>query len=179
MRAASTIELYVRSARAWCQWLVRQNEMTKTPFASLTVPKGGYRPLHPIEAEEWEQPLVACQTSEREGVLAEQLRARNTAILWVLFETGMQVAEVCGLRLCDVNLEEGSVSVRDTRVGERRCRLGAQGAQAIRAYMEKHRLKYRVSSRREEVLFVSERGRPLTANAFLLVFKRLKKRVGL
>ena len=179
MRATSTIESYVRSARAWCQWLVSQHELTKTPFASLTVPKGGHRPLHPIEPEEWEQLLVACQTAEREGVLAEQMRARNKAMLWILFETGMHVSELCDLRLGDVNLEEGSLRVRGPGGHERRCILGAQGAQALREYVEKRHFKHKASSRNDKPLFVSERGQPLTANAFVLVFGRLKKRAGI
>ncbi len=122
---------------------------------------------------------MACQTAEREGVLAEQMRARNRAMLWILFETGMHVSELCDLHLGDVNVEEGSLRVRGPGKYERRCLLGAQGAQALRGYVEQHRFRQKALSRKEEPLFVSERGHLLTANVFVLVFGRLKKRAGI
>ena len=45
--------------------------------------------------------------------------------------------------------------------------------------MEKRHFKHKASSRNDESLFVSEREQPLTANAFVLVFGRLKKRAGI
>jgi len=44
-------------------------------------------------------------------VLAEQATARNRAMLWVLFETGMRASEVCALRLSDVDREQGILRV--------------------------------------------------------------------
>lgn len=179
VRLTSTMESYARSARAWCQWLVDQHYLKQTPFASLTLPKGGNRPVHPIEAEEWERLLVACRTPRKVGVVAEQVRARNAAILWILFETGMHLSEVCGLRLADVNVHDGMLRVQGRGSQERRSMLGGQGVQAVRVYMEKHRLKSGARVGKQDSLFLSERGRPLTANAFSQVFERLKKQAGI
>lgn len=37
-RAASTVESYARSARAFCQWAVRTGRLRVTPFACLSLP---------------------------------------------------------------------------------------------------------------------------------------------
>jgi site-specific recombinase XerD len=35
----------------------------------------------------------------------DHLTARNRALLWLFWETGLLVTEVCGLRLADVDCE--------------------------------------------------------------------------
>jgi integrase len=104
-RSTGTRESYARSARAFCQWLVRRRYVKQTPFAHLIIPKGNPPPLHLLEPEEWERLLQACRPIGGKPILAEQAAARNQAILWVLAETEMRTAEVCGLRISDVDRE--------------------------------------------------------------------------
>jgi site-specific recombinase XerD len=97
----STVESYARSARAFCQWLVRHRNLQATPFAHLALPRLETRVFHPLAPEEWEQLLLACRSARKINVLAERATARNRAILWLLFDTGMRVSEVCRLHLSE------------------------------------------------------------------------------
>jgi site-specific recombinase XerD len=108
IRSERTIQTYARSARAFFHWLVRQN-LPATPFADLLLPSGENGLPHPLEPEEWEYLLLACHSPKETGVIANQAAARNRAILWVLFETGMHVTEVCRLCLGDMDREQGMV----------------------------------------------------------------------
>jgi site-specific recombinase XerD len=107
--------------------LVRHRYLQATPFAHLLLPQVENRLLRPLEPEEWEQLLLACHLPKETGVLAERATARNRAILWVLFETGMRASEVCGLRLVDVDREQGILRVRGKGSQQRRLTLGYEG----------------------------------------------------
>jgi site-specific recombinase XerD len=182
LRSPGTVASYARSARAFCQWLVRHRYLQATPFAHLSLPPRENRSLHSLEPEEWEQVLLACHAPKETGVIANRAAARNRAILWILFETGMHVTEICQLRLEDVDREHGALRVQGTGLKARWLTLGHEGWSHLVAYLEEYRLKegVRLEQRgtRSEPLFLSETGRPLTKSAVALVFNRLRKRAG-
>ena len=111
-RSAGTIHSYTRSAHAWCQWLVNAGSLARTPFAEIPLMKGDPPMMHPVETEEWERLLLACELSGEHRVIPEWAPARNRALLWVLYDTGIRLSEVCALRLGDVDLEQGLLMVR-------------------------------------------------------------------
>ena len=45
-------------------------------------------------------------------MLAEWATTRNLAVLWLLFDTGMRLSELCDLHLSDVEREQGIVPLR-------------------------------------------------------------------
>ncbi|GHO96466.1 hypothetical protein KSF_065140 [Reticulibacter mediterranei] len=114
-------------------------------------------------------------------MLAEQATARNRAILWVLFDTGMRATEICALRLGDVDLEQGIVSVQEKGATVRRLTLGHEGLRHLLAYLDNYRLGAAVGGERtdEDSLFLSEADRPLTKSRITLLFDRLKQRAGI
>jgi hypothetical protein len=95
LRQTSTVESYARPVRAFCQWLVHRKDLHATPFAHLALPELETHMLHPLTPEEWEGLLLACRSTRKTDVLAERATMRNRAILWLLFDTGMRVSEVC------------------------------------------------------------------------------------
>ncbi len=115
-------------------------------------------------------------------MIADLAAARNRAILWVLFDTGMYTTEVCELCLGDVDREQGMVRVRGKGGAARWLTLGHEGRRHLFAYLDHFRLKevkhFKQGRANAEPLFLSETGRPLTKSAIGLVFGRLRKRVG-
>ncbi|GER86514.1 hypothetical protein KDW_06760 [Dictyobacter vulcani] len=183
LRAAGTIASYARSARAFCQWLGRQRYLKRTPFVHLHVPHEEPGLLHLVEPEEWERLLLACQPAGKKATGADQVAARNQAVLWILAETGMRTAEVCGMRLSDVDREQGKLKVRGKGSTRRWVLLGHEGLHHLCVYLDHYRLKngQDVKRRRvgEEPLFLSETGHPFTSNGIALLFGRLRKRAGI
>jgi site-specific recombinase XerD len=116
-------------------------------------------------------------------VLAEQATARNQAILWVLAETGMRTAELCGLCISDVDRERGRIRVKGKRSKPRWVELKQEGRRSLLVYLDQYRLKavQGGKGRRvgEEPLFVSEAECPLRTNGIELLFGRLRRRVGM
>jgi site-specific recombinase XerD len=181
-RSPNTVKSYARSARAFCCWLVRHRYRSATPFVDLPLPAAENGVPHPLEPEEWEHLLLACHPPRETGVIADLAAARNRAILWVLFETGMYTTEACELCLGDVDREQGMVRVRGKGGATRWVTLGHEGRRHLLAYLDHFRLKeathFKQESANAEPLFLSETGRPLTKSAIGLLFGRLRERVG-
>ena len=181
--SSSTVESYARSARAFCQWLVRHRCLQATPFAHLHLPQVENRLLHTLEPEEWEHLLLACRPSKKTDVLAEWATTRNRAVLWLLFDTGMRASEPCELRLADVDREQGIVRARGKGPHARRLTLGHEGRRHLLAYLDEDRLREGTCREprgaSEDYLFLPETGRPLTKNGMTLLFGRLRKRAGI
>jgi site-specific recombinase XerD len=182
LRTTGTIASYLRSARAFCQWVVRHTSLKSTPFAHLPLLKAEPLLLQLLEPEEWEGLLLACQPPEETDMLAERAMARNQAILWVLADTGMCVSEICGLRLSDVDQECGILTVKEKGSKQRQLPLGQIGRHALLSYLDQRRPETveAVDQRDacEDPLFLSDTGRSLTDNGIALLFGRLRKRAG-
>ena len=180
-RRASTIATYGRSARAFCHWAVQSGYLEQTPITRGILPKGGKKRLEVIEPDLFERLLLACRPGASSGASGEYIAARNRTLLWIFFDTGMRVSELCGLRVGDVDREQ-----RRLRLGEqgheRWLTLSPDGWYQLLSYLEQYRLKAggRGKGQDEETpLFLSETYEPLTSNALTLVFHRLSKRTGI
>jgi site-specific recombinase XerD len=62
--------------------------------------------------------------------------ARNRALLWVLWDTGLLVSEVCALNLGDVDLAQGSLHIQGSGSKGRALQLTPQVQQALTVYLE-------------------------------------------
>src|SRR5579864_2284205 len=138
-RAERTIQTYARSARAFFHWLVRRETIGENPFDLVTFPKVGKPRIQTIEAEEFERLLVACTPSNESGPIADRAAARNRAILWVLYDTGIRISELCGLRKGDFDRKRGMLTVTGKGSKERRIALGNNCLRNLVYYLDKHR----------------------------------------
>src|SRR6202035_3790501 len=111
-RTVNTVAAYARSARAFCNWLVRQGYVPETLFPQDAVPKARRGLPQAVEPEAFVLLLRACQLTGSPGGQNAGMTSRNRAILWLLLDTGLQASEVCGLRLADVDCADGTVTVR-------------------------------------------------------------------
>ena len=109
------------------------------------------------------------------------MTARNRAILWLLRDTGLQVSELCCLRLTDVDRTGGTVTVRGKKGHLRTFPLSADGQRAVFAYLDQARLTPAwepTELEAQDRLLLTERRHPLTRNSLTLLFKRLSQRAG-
>jgi site-specific recombinase XerD len=180
-RTVSTVAAYARSARAFCNWLVRQGYVSETLFPQDAIPKAQRSLPHPVAPEAFVRLLRACQLAGSPGGLNAGMTARNRAILWLLRDTGLQVSELCRLRLADVDRAGGTVTVRGKRGDLRTFPLSADGQRAVCTYLDQARLTPKwepaVPEARDRLL-LTERRHPLTKNSLTLLFRRLSQRAG-
>ena len=183
VRSERTIQTYARSVRAFFHWLVRRETIESNPFDRVTFPKVGKPLIQTIEAEEFERLLLACTPTNESGPIADRAGARNRAILWVFYDTGIRVSELCGLRLRDFDRKRGILTVTGKGSKERRVALGQNCLRHLLYYLDRHRPDAEElaewGSVGEDHLFLSETRTPLTKNGVTLLFARLRKRAGI
>jgi site-specific recombinase XerD len=181
MRSERTIQTYARSVRAFFHWLIRRQFLASNPFDLVTFPKVGKPLIQTITAEEFERLLWACAPPNETGPIAERAAVRNRAILWVFYDAGIRVSELCGLRLGSFDRKHGILTVWGKGSKERRIALGQNCQRHLLYYLDHHRPDEEELSEwgnaREDHLFLSETRLPLTKNGVTLLFARLKKRV--
>jgi integrase/recombinase XerD len=182
-RSERTIQTYARSVRAFFHWLVRRELIERNPFDRVVFPRVGKPLIQTIEPEEFEQLLVACVPPNESGPLADRAAVRNRAILWLLYDTGMRVSELCGLRLSDFDRKHGVITVRGKGSKERRVALGANCLRNLLYYLDRHRPGEEElaewGSAGEDHLFLAETRTPLTKNGVEMLFARIRKRAGI
>lgn len=183
VRSERTIQTYARSVRAFCHWLVRRQSLKHNPFDQILFPKVGKPLIQTITAEEFEKLLWACAAPNETGPIAERAAVRNRAILWVLYDTGIRVSELCGLREEHFDRKRGVLTVQGKGSKERRVALGQNCQRHLLYYLDHQRPDEEElaewGSAGEDHLFLSETRLPFTKNGVTLLFARLKKRAGI
>jgi integrase/recombinase XerD len=66
---------------------------------------------------------------------AKPVMARDRGLLWVLFDTGITVAELCALRIADLDQQTGLLRVKGKGGKERQMPLGATCLSHLRSYL--------------------------------------------
>ena len=180
-RTVSTVAAYARSAQAFCNWLVQKGYLAEALFPHDVIPAVPPGSPSLVEPEMFVHLLRACQLHGSPAGHHAGVTARNRAILWLLWETGMQVSELCGLRLADVDRASGTVTVQGKRGALRTFPLSADGKRALCAYLDQDRLtpawEPAVPEARDRLL-LTERRRPLIKSSLAGLFQRLNRRAG-
>jgi site-specific recombinase XerD len=183
VRSERTIQTYARSVRAFFHWLIRRKTIETNPFERMVFPKVGKPLIQTIEPEEFERLLVACTPPNDTGPLAERAAVRNRAILWLFYDTGIRVSELCGLKLQDFDRRHAILTVKGKGSKERRIALGTTCLRHLLSYVDRHRPDKEELSEwgraNEDHLFLSETRLPLTRNGITQLFARLRKRTGI
>ena len=90
------------------------------------------------------------------------LAVRDKAIIEVLYSSGLRLAELIGLDLSDLDLQQGLISVTGKGKKSRRVPLGSKAIEAIQAWL-KRRTEINVTD--SEAVFVSQNGKRLAARS--------------
>ena len=104
--AAASISRSVASIRAFFQFLWKEGVITSDPAENLKPPKVEKKAPEILTVEEVDRLL---QKPDRENVKG----IRDSAMLELLYATGMRVSEMLHLQVSDVNLQLGYVICHD------------------------------------------------------------------
>ena len=99
---------------------------------------------------------------------------RNYAMLLMTFRHGLRVSELCGLKVSDVDFQEGTITVRRLKHGVSGIHPLFKGeAKALKAWLA---IRADTDS---AALFVSEQGKPFTRAAINLLLDRIARAANL
>ncbi len=141
---------------AWCRWLVRQNHLLHNPAADLELPK---------KPKALPKTILTVQQVEAILNLSDVrtlLGLRNRAMMEVFYSSGIRRLELIGLKLYDIDIERGTLMVRQGK--GRKDRFIPIGARAC-AWVDKYLVQVRpeiVSGYDDQTLFLDDFGQPMS-----------------
>lgn len=160
---ASTIETRVVAIKQFFGFLAEEGIVEEDPAEALPYPKVGKRLPRALKASEVRE-LFAVM----EGATA--IARRDRVFFELLYTCGLRIGEAVGLRVEDVNWEDGRLRVVGKGNKERRVYLKPYVLEDLRGYVAKHDL--------DEHLFPG-RGAHISANAMRARFKTYVREAGL
>lgn len=154
-KTARTVARHISSIRSFHQFLLREKITTTDPTVHLEIPKQENKLPHVLSIEEIDALIDAPDRSKPQGI-------RDTAMLELLYGSGMRISELIGLNIEDVHLTMGFVRVFGKGGKERIVPLGRGALQAVGKYLERARYELQGKYPKTEALFISQRGKRLT-----------------
>lgn len=162
----------VSAVRAFLADLRERGGISSTPAAGLVLPKLP-KSLPKFLTETQTDTLLDADATEATGETPER-RARDQAILELLYGGGLRVSELCGLTGGDLDLGTGLVRVLGKGSKERVVPVGDTAVAAVKAYLD-----LRGAPARGAPLLLAARGGPLHPRAVQLMLKRKLALAGL
>ena len=170
--APRTVARRASALRRYFAWATRTGVVPTDPTLGLKAPSGSGRLPRIVHDDQLHQLLDEPRPSAAEvrrgasaGDLApvEQARRwRDDAVVEVLYGSGLRVAELCGLRIDDIDLAGGRVTVWGKGAKQRTVPLSEPSIVALRTWLEQGRSLLATAATPAERVFVNQRGNPLT-----------------
>jgi integrase/recombinase XerD len=161
---ASSVARKVAAIKSFFHFMLARSQITHDPTTDLESPKVKKRLPKTLPEEDIEL-LLQAPTKKRtpKGL-------RDTALLRLLYTTGMRVSEAVSLKVTDVSLEEGILhcSGKDSTV--RDLPLDDESQRILADYLENGR-PHLVKNKEETALFLNHRGSQLTRQGLWLIIK--------
>ena len=134
--ARSTLARRTAAVRSFFAWATEGGLVPIDPSLRLIAPKRG-RTLPAVASADAMRVLL---DEARDAALdGDPIRLRDSAVLELLYGSGMRVSELCGLAVDDVDLERGTARVLGKGGKERVVPFGRPARDAIAAYLRRAR----------------------------------------
>lgn len=163
-----TVARKISSLRSFYKFLLTEEVIKENPFSVATIPKQETRlPTFLYEDELQELFTVSDITTP--------LGQRNQALLELLYATGIRVSECCCLRIQDLDLQIGTVSVMGKGRKERFIPVGSYALDALYTYINDGRKKLlnKANEKNGKSLFLNYRGDNLSRSGVRRILDHL------
>lgn len=154
--------------KSFFNYLLLEEIIDSSPAELIEAPKSS-RPLpDTLSTEEIDRLIGSIEDNTTKGL-------RDRAILEVLYSCGLRVSELCDLKLGDLFFGEGYIRVIGKGDKQRLVPVSSIARSRIQIYMDV-RGKER---RKEEILFLNNRGKKLTRVMIFTIIKQAAQRAGI
>ena len=187
--APATASRKMSSLRWVVRVMVREGGVKDNPFVGLQQPKGRRRLPKVLSQAEVLRLLGAparlreqARVKEADGAarFADYAALRDTALLELLYSTGMRIAELCGLTDARLDLLSGTALVRGKGKKERFCPIGRPAAKALQAALDaREGWLAHLGQGRAQSLFLNKFGGPFTPRSAERSLKKYLAEAGL
>ena len=156
------------SIKSFFNYLLLEEIIESSPAELIEAPKAS-RPLpDTLSVEEIDRLIGSIDNSTVKGL-------RDQAILEVLYSWGLRVSELCELRMGDLFFGEGYIRVIGKGDKQRLVPVSGMARDRIQLYMERRKEE----RRKEEILFLNNRGKKLTRVMIFTIIKQAAQRAGI
>jgi integrase/recombinase XerD len=172
--ASSTIARKVAALKSFFHFLITEGLIGDNPTTSLDSPKVKKRLPRTLTGEDVDKLLT--EPTREAGPKAQ----RDTALLELLYATGMRVTELVTLAVDDVNLAVAIVRVRHGKGDkERIIPIHERAVAALKVYIEHGRPSLARPEVDTRALFLNHRGQQLTRQGTWLIIKEYAQAAGI
>ena len=126
--SSATVARHYRSLQQLFRWLELEEEITQSPFVKMSPPAVPEQPVPLLTPDEITRLLAVCKGNDFEA-------RRDTAIIRLLLDSGLRVAELIGIKLSDLNFEQDVALVLGKGRRERAAPFGNRTGEALRRYI--------------------------------------------
>lgn len=142
-------------------WMVTEGIIEVNPMTKIRKPRVPKKIIDTFTDQHITAMLKVCGEKTFLGL-------RNRAIILLLLDTGMRLAEASGIQLGNVDVEHGLIKVHGKGAKERYVAFGKQAQKALLKYLL-------VRSDDHGCLWVTEERRPMTARGIQTMIRRMGK----
>ena len=111
--------------------------------------------------------------------LCDAVQLRDRCILETMYACGLRVSECAGIRIRDVNTDERYLSVLGKESKERMVPMYPRCASLLKVYMEQARPQFMVNKEENGILFVNQKGNPISSRSIQNITDKAAKNAGL
>lgn len=170
--ASSSVARKVAAVKSFFNYLHENGFLSQNPTTNIDSPKVKKRLPQTLTSEEVERLLHAPSQKKTPKNL------RDTALLNMLYSTGMRVTEIVSLQLDDVNLEASFLLCPGKEDEMRELPFDGETKDIMSLYLEEGR-PYLVKDKEEQAMFLNHRGQQLTRQGLWLIIKAYAKQADL
>ena len=157
-----------RALQSFFKWLDLEGEITDSPMSRMKPPRVPVEPPAVLSESDLKRLLKVCEGSDFPA-------RRDSAIVRLFLDTGMRRAELAGLTVDDIDLDNRAAFVMGKNRKPRACPFGRRTALALDRYI-RTRSHHRESHRPE--LWLGHAG-PMTPNGIYQVIRDRAEQAGL
>ena len=152
-----SIQRRLAALRTFFSYLQREGAVRRNPGVDVPAPKAGKRLPHALDVDQMARLLDFEPTNA--------LEVRDLALMELFYSGGLRLAELTGLKLKDLDLDEGSAQVMGKGSKQRIAPVGRKAVKALRRWLAERPGLARPDC---EALFVARGGGPLSTRAVQL-----------
>jgi integrase/recombinase XerD len=173
-RSTASICRFISSIKGFCKFLIIEKIIHEDPTETLRLPKQWERLPKALSMEDIKKLLdIGIQPST-----FKPLFIRDSAMLELLYSSGLRVSEIISIKVNDLNLMGGFLRVMGKGSKERVVPMNNRAVKKIKKYMNDVRQNL-LKSRQSPYLFLTNRGMPMTRQRFWQALKRFGDMVDL
>jgi len=169
-----TIARRFAAVRSWFHYLCREGLVKANPALYLTSPKLDQRLPKFLDQAQVEELVELPDRTNLSGV-------RDSAIIELLYGTGMRVSEMVALEVRSVDFSGERVRVIGKGDKERLVPLGGHALVAVESYLEHRNARWESQhkkARQETALFLNHRGRRITSRGVQTILAKYGLQMG-